>query len=104
MKLQLLLKPETFAAPAKVTKRNYKGAIILALIVALFAGAGWYYFFGRKPKVAFSIPLETKGGWHPDGLWAVGPKQMALFAGGKVKLVDLGSRKELWSEIGRAHV
>ena len=88
---------KSFEAPQKVTKRSCKGLIVVVLIAALLGGAGWYYFFGRKPKVALSIPLPTKGDWHPRGIWAAGPKQVALYANGQLRLVDLADRKEKWS-------
>ena len=79
------------------SKRSSKLPIIMLLIAALLGGSGWYYFVGRKPKVAMSVSLSAKGDFFPRGLWQVGAKQLLLYADGQAKLIDLNNRKERWS-------
>ena len=71
--------------------------IALAFTLVLLGGAGWYYFFGRKPKIAMTVALEVNGSTATRGLWSVGPGEMLLVGDGDVYLLDLASRKKKWS-------
>jgi hypothetical protein len=71
--------------------------VLLVSIVVLLSCGGWYYFSGRKPKVAMSVALSKKGESSPRGLWSAGPGQLLLLADGQARLVDLSEKKEKWS-------
>lgn len=97
MSLQVPTRQNAFDHPPALARRNITGLILVALISAAVGFAGWYYFFGRKPKVAMSVSLSANGDHSQRGLWSVGPRQLLLYADGQVKLVDLNDRKEKWS-------
>ncbi len=85
------------SAPGAKKKPRIFLLVAITLLAALVGGAGWYYFFGRKPKVALTVGLSAKEGSAPRGLWSTGPNELLLFADGSVQMIDTGERKKRWS-------
>ncbi|MEO6739662.1 MAG: PQQ-binding-like beta-propeller repeat protein [Chthoniobacteraceae bacterium] len=83
------------------TRRSTSVSVVMALIVTLLVvtlgGASWYYFFGRKPKVAMTVALELNGDTATRGLWSAGPDELLLVGDGDVRLIDLATRKKKWT-------
>ena len=80
-----------------VARRRIMLPVVLALIVSLLGGAGWYYFLGRKPKIAMTVALEVNGNTATRGLWSAGPGEMLRVGVGDVYLLDLASKKRKWT-------
>lgn len=72
-------------------------ALIVTVLVATLGGASWYYFFGRKPKIAMTVALELNGDTATRGLWSAGPDELLLVGDGDVRLIDLATRKKKWT-------
>ncbi len=96
MSLAVPVKQSPTSTPA-AAKRSYVFLIVVAVIAALLGGAGWYYFSGRKPKVAMTVALELNGNTAARGLWAAGPGELLLVGDGDVTLIDPASRKKKWT-------
>jgi hypothetical protein len=77
--------------------RSFVLPVVLLSIAVLLGCGGWYYFSGRKPKVAMSVALSKKEEFSQRGLWSAGPGQLLLLADGQARLVDLGEKKEKWN-------
>ena len=68
---------------------------VLALVVLLTGAGVWYYAFGRKPKIALSVPVSDKMG--AASLHAVGAGEVLLVADGKAALYALVGGAAKWS-------
>lgn len=92
---------EIVAFSAPVAKRSIAMPVAIALVtislVAVLGGAGWYYFFGRKPKLAMSVALKVNADTAARGLWSAGPDELLLVADGDVQMIDLATSKKKWS-------
>ena len=84
--------------PAAKRSRGLLLWSMVALLVAVLGVGGWYYFFGRKPKVAMTVGFELNGNAAARGLWSAGAGEVLLVGDGDVTLIDLVSRKKKWTE------
>ena len=91
-----------FEPKQKEAPRSRKSRIIFAVVAVLFAGAlggaGWWWFWGSKPQVVLTVPLPAvEGGLRDVECWPTSGGGIAVLGGGKLTLIDLDGRKEVWS-------
>lgn len=86
------------ALPGPQGNRNFLGWAVFVFVVLLVGGAGWYYFFGSKPKVAFTVTLpKSDTDFRSEQLWPAGEGEVLVLAGAELKLCDLKGGREKWS-------
>lgn len=69
--------------------------ILVTLIVVLTGAVGWYYTFGRKPKLTLSTKFVEKDGAPSAHLLA--PGEVLLLVGAKATLYELASGQQRWT-------
>ena len=77
-----------------------KHFMLLRILIAMtFVGAigatVWWWFWGTKPRVVFTVPIAASASGHV-ACWPCGDSTIAVLGGGKLTLVDLEKRTELW--------
>jgi len=81
-------------------KPSRKGAILKwTIIILIFTSLGtsvWYYLFGKKPKIHFSVPLGKKDEMFSSVCWSGGSGEIIMFSSNQVSLYDLDTKKPRW--------
>ena len=81
--------------------QSKKTAVIKLVIAFIFIGAiggvGWWWFIGSKPRVVLTVPFVASEQSAGVDCWPTSRGEIAVLGAGKMTLVDLKSRKELWS-------
>lgn len=87
-------KRDAVAKPRNVGQIKLLVAVVL---IGALGGVGWWWFFGSKPRVVLTVSLiATEHGGDVE-CWPTNRGEVAVLGGGRMTLVDLKSRKELWS-------
>ena len=97
MNAEVPVRQEAFTPPVTApVRRGWKMPALLVFLAVLLGAAGWYYFLGRKPKMAlsFTLPAADSGGGK---MWQAGAGHVVVLAGGEVSLVDMAARVVKWS-------
>lgn len=89
-----------FGTPEPAPKKRFPtGWIVLTLVVVTTGVAFWYYFFGRKPKSVFTVPIASKNQQFGElhGLWPIENGDVLIFASGELKRVSVADRAVKWT-------
>ena len=90
-----------FSPKQSSESRSKKAAVIKLVVAFVFIGAlcgtGWWWFFGSKPRVVLTVPFVGPESTAGTDCWLTSRGEVAVLAGEKMTLVELKSRKELWS-------
>src|SRR5262249_47139232 len=68
---------------------------VLALLAIGAVGGGWYYFFGKKPRIVLTVPVSGKGAGIQDAK-LIGTRDLVVVVDGEVRrFVDF---KQRWAK------